>query len=163
MTKGFVESIYTSPGAGQAMIEQDTAMLIKGKGIAGDRYAEGKGAYSNSKRQLIRHVSLIGREALDEANDFLMEPYKPSETRRNILTGGIIDLGELVDVEFRIGDVALRGVEICDPCRRPEKLSGKPGFNDAFATREGHPAYGGLRAEVLESGIIAIGNRIEIQ
>lgn len=159
---GYVKNIYTAREAGQPMSETDMVMLLKGRGIAGDRYGEGVGSFSNAKRPVIRQVTLIAIEAIDLANKELDNPYEPEETRRNILTDGIEDLGELVGRDFKIGAAVLRGVEICNPCKRPETLTGKLGFNDAYKTRDGHPAYGGIRAEVMESGIVAVGYGIEL-
>ena len=162
MTKpsGYVEAIYTAREAKQPMQEQDMAMLLQGRGVAGDRYGENVGSFS-ARNDKIRHVSLIAIEAVWLANESMEQPYDPAETRRNILTSGIPDLRELVGVHFKIGEAVLRGDKVAGPCKFPEIYTGKPGFNDAYATRE-DSAYGGIRAEVLESGIIAVGNSIEV-
>lgn len=105
----------------------------------------------------MRHVSLIGREAIEEANRDLIErglvPFGVHETRRNIITERI-DVNALVGREFRIGDVRMRGTEPTKPCYRPFALVQKTGFAEAFATR------GGVRAEVLSDGIISVGDFI---
>ena len=131
------------------------SFVTKGYGLIGDRYAEGRGAYSRSKVPKIRHVSLIAAEAIAAANEGLEQPFEEAETRRNLVTIGL-ELNDLVGAEFSIGGILMRGVELCDPCRRPEKLAGKPGFEEAFQGR------GGLRAEALASGIIVVGNIIEL-
>lgn len=153
--ESFVRSIYVTERAGEPMKQVEHAYAEAGRGLAGDRYAEGLGAYSTARRQKIRQLSLIASEAIEAANLELHLPFGEEETRRNIVTYGI-ELNELVGKEFAIGSVMLRGTELCDPCRRPEKLTGKAGFEEAFQDR------GGLRAEVLTSGLIAVGHAIEL-
>lgn len=151
-----VAAIYISAKAGAPMESIEEANLIEGQGIEGDRYANGIGAYSKSKREVIRHISLIAREAIAAANEEHNTNFEEADTRRNIITEGI-DLNKLVGIEFTIHGVALRGIELCTPCARPSALSGKKGFNDAFQDR------GGLRAEVLSDGHIKIGDTIDIE
>ncbi len=153
--EAIVEQIFISPDKGVPMVPLETVQAIAGVGLEGDRYALGIGAFSKGKRQVIRHVSLVGLEAIEESNTLAEEPFLPSETRRNIVTSGI-DLNELVGESFYVGDVEMRGVELCDPCGRPSKLAGKPRFQDAFENR------GGLRAEVLSSGLIAVHDTIRV-
>lgn len=45
---------------GEAMRSVEHITAIAGKGLEGDRYAEGKGAFSRGKVPKIRHVSFIG-------------------------------------------------------------------------------------------------------
>ncbi|MCH7641592.1 sulfurase [Patescibacteria group bacterium] len=154
MKEGRVTLIFVSPDKGFPMQSVDEVEAIAGIGLAEDRYAEGKGAYSNSKRKTIRQVSLIELEAIGKANAEYWTAFSPQDTRRNILTSGI-DLNSLVGKDFRVGEVKMRGVELCEPCDRPSKLSKKKGFNEAFQGR------GGLRAEVLSSGTIYLSDLVE--
>jgi hypothetical protein len=149
---GIVKSIYISPDAGEPMEFTDMVELVAGIGIEDDRYGMGKGVFSKSKPK-IRHLSLISSEAIESANRDRALPFTEQDTRRNIITTGI-DLNNLVDVRFSIGDVALRGVELCHPCNRPSVLSDKKGFKEAFQNG------GGLRTEVLTSGLIVVGDVI---
>lgn len=121
------------------------------KRVFNDRYGTGKGAWSKNVR-VPRDVSFIATEAIDEANRSLSQPFTFLETRRNILTVGV-DLNGLLGKEFLVGDIMFVGVELCDPCDRPSKLCGKPGFKQAFANR------GGLRAQILSQGCIEIGSK----
>lgn len=150
MKEGRVVEIYLNRKMGQKgvpMVKVAEVKALEGVGLEGDRYAEGKGAYSNSKRKTIRQVSLIAREAIEEANRLFSTDFTSQETRRNIVTEGI-DLNSLVGEEFSVGEVKMRGIELCEPCERPSNLIGKKGFKDTFEGR------GGLRAEILSSGII---------
>jgi MOSC domain-containing protein YiiM len=55
---------------------------------------------------------------------------------------------------FRVGEVKLKGVRLCEPCRLLEQRTGKPVF-DALK------GQGGLRAEILEGGTIRVGDPVE--
>ena len=83
---GKILSIYICPDKGQDMREVQQVQAVSRVGLMGDRYALGKGAWSNSKRVTTRHVSLIAIEAIAEANKLLPVPFLPQETRRNLLT-----------------------------------------------------------------------------
>jgi len=130
---------------------------LAGKGLEGDRYAAGQGTYSRIARQAARHVSLIAQEAIEAANEELTQrglaPFEPADTRRNIIVEGY-DVHKLIGQEFRIGDVRLRGSEPTRPCHIPSAVAGKTGFADAFQGR------GGVRAEVISDGMIAIGDAL---
>ena len=127
---------------------------IAGAGLDGDRYATGKGTFSG-KRHNLRHVTLIGTDDIDEANAKLAVAFTPAETRRNIIVSGRIDLLGLIGREFMVGGVKMRGIEHSYPCELPPRLAKKSGFIEAFAGR------GGLRAEILGSGPIRIGDPVQ--
>lgn len=132
------------------------AQMVLGRGLEGDRYHDGTGAFSESKRQVIRHVSLISAEAVRRANAGRAdELFEAIDTRRNIfLSLSVEQLNNLVGRDFNIGSVWVRGVELCDPCDRPSKLCQKRGFKEAF------DGIGGLRVEVLSSGMVSIGDAV---
>ena len=148
-----VNQLFIARHAGEVMQPVAEVSLRAGVGIHGDRYGEGVGRFTHSKRKTIRQISLISLEAFEEANSEAEAPFTLGETRRNIVTTGV-ELNCLVDMVFWIGPVALRGVELCTPCAVPSTLSGKPGFLTAFKDR------GGLRAEVLEDGIIRVSDEV---
>jgi MOSC domain-containing protein len=155
-----VVGLYTCASAGQPMEAQTQVRALAGSGFAGDRYATNQGTFSYSAKQIMRHVSLIAREAIEKANRDLVErglaPFGVHETRRNIITEGV-DINALLGREFCIGDVRMRGTEPTKPCHRPSALVQKTGFTEAFATR------GGVRAEVLSDGIISVGDLITFE
>ena len=152
---GKVVGLFISSGAGLPMESSIQARALAGRGFAGDRYATNQGTFSNS--QVIRHVSLIAREAFEQANRDLLElglaPFRLHETRRNIITEGI-DVYAMLGRDFSIGEVRMRGTEPTKPCHRPSALVQKTGFAEAFARR------GGVRAEVLSDGVVSVGDFI---
>jgi MOSC domain-containing protein YiiM len=153
-----VYMLFTTPAAGKPMQETNSVEVRAGRGIVGDRYAEGTGLYSGGKeRELkIRHITFISIEAIyHPANRNREDRFTPRDTRRNVVTRGV-DLNAFVDREFRVNGIPMRGVEPCDPCDWPSRCSGKKGFKKTFKGR------GGLRAEVLGDGTISAGDSIEV-
>jgi MOSC domain-containing protein YiiM len=80
-------------------------------------------------------------------------------TRRNLITRGI-RLNELVNTEFTIGNVRLRGVELCEPCVVLGRALSSESLS-APAVVKHWVGRGGLRVDVLSDGEIARGMRIE--
>ena len=78
----------------------------------------------------------------------------PADLRRNLAIAGI-NLFSLKNRRFRIGQAVLETTGWCQPCARLEERLG-PG---TFQAMRGH---GGLTARVLESGIIRLGDRLEV-
>lgn len=149
-----VERIYVCPDKGLPMQEVSAVEAIAGQGLAGDRYALNRGTYSG-KRHNRRHVTLISAAKIAEANAHAPNAFTAAETRRNIVLSGSIDLLSLIGREFSLGESRMLGVEECVPCKIPSQLTGKPNFFEAFTSR------GGLRAEILCGGRIAVGDSLE--
>ena len=153
-----VHSIYTCAKAGSRMIKKDSVMLIKGIGIDGDRYALGAGAFSNLSPKKNRDITLISKKGIDHSNRLLkydgLVEFDPGETRRNVVIDQILpsELNALVGKIFYIGKLKLKGEELCEPCERPSKLANKKGFKKAYDNN------GGIRAQVLDTGEIRIGD-----
>ncbi len=122
-----------------------------------DRYFGGpeeilNGAYPNNK---IRQLTIITQDAISRANENQETEFLAEETRRNIVVDGITaeELNDQVGKIFTINGIKLRGVELCTPCDRPDKLSGKKGFKSRFTNVEGI-SIGGIRVEILEDGFV---------
>ena len=92
---------------------------------------------------------MVGRELLD---DLKLEFWA---LRRNVVTSGI-DLLDLIGLEFAIGSARFRGAGPCSPCRYIEGLNGRPGLLREIDRRSG------LRAAVLERGVVHVGDEFSI-
>jgi MOSC domain len=153
-----VVNLFVSAAIGQPMQPQISVRAFAGRGLEGDRYERGEGSYSRLARVAARHVSLIAREAIEAANEVLVQrgliPFELHETRRNIVVEGV-DVYGLLGKEFRIGGVRLRGSEPTRPCHIPSAVAGKTGFAQAYHDR------GGVRAEILSDGIVSIGDLVQ--
>jgi steroid delta-isomerase-like uncharacterized protein len=151
MTHGRVVSISITSAAAAPVQMLDAAHAVAGKGLEGDRYFSGEGTFSSEPGQG-RHVTLIEAEAVDALNAQLGTSFAPGEMRRNIATRGIA-LNHLVGRDFRVGEALLRGVRLCEPCEHLESLT-RAGVLKQMLHR------GGLRADILEGGVIRPGDAI---
>jgi MOSC domain-containing protein YiiM len=87
-----------------------------------------------------------------EVLDDIALPWE--QARRNIVTSGI-ELNGLVGRRFRIGEVECVGRRLAEPCAHLEKLA-RPGLLRPLVHR------GGLRADILQSGTITVGDAVSI-
>ncbi len=151
MPTGQVVSIHIAPAAAEPLMAVETVRAVPGKGLEGDRYFTQTGTFSKPSPDC--EVTLIETEALQWLQQHQGISLAPGANRRNIVTHGIA-LNDLVDREFRIGAVTLRGIRLCEPCAHLEKLT-RPGVVPGLTHR------GGLRAQILVEGVIHIGDAIE--
>jgi MOSC domain-containing protein YiiM len=150
--RGSVVSIQIAPSGEAPLRAVPEVRAVAGRGLEGDRYFLGAGTYSD-KPGPDRNVTLIEAEALEAlARDDGVQ-LAEGESRRNIVTRGVA-LNHLVGRTFQVGEVTLRGVRLCEPCEHMEKLSGKKG------ARKGLVHRGGLRAEIVQGGVIRAGDPV---
>ena len=146
MSNGTVVAICICPNAGDPMQSVQEVEAIAGQGLKGDRYCQGEGSF-NRGNQGKRQVTLINGLFFKGTDfDFV-------DSRRNIVTMGV-ELMWLIGREFQVGGARLRGVKYSDPCARHSKISGKPGFKEAFFDR------GGLVAEIIRGGVIKVDTEV---
>jgi MOSC domain-containing protein YiiM len=147
---GTVERILITASEGQPIDDVESINAHAGRGLEGDRYFEGKGKFK--KLEPKRQATLIESEAITAvARDYGID-IDAADVRRNIVTRGIA-LNHLVGKTFRVGDAIFKGIKLAEPCDYMQKLAGKP-------IREPLKHRGGLRAEIVESGSISVGDEI---
>jgi MOSC domain-containing protein YiiM len=139
---GIVVAIHLTPVAGTPLGSVEAVRTIAGRGLEGDRHF-GKLGHGNN-------VTLIEAEAIEAVQRDYKVELKPAETRRNIVTRGVA-LNHLVDREFTVGEVRLRGVMLCEPCGHLARLT-QDKVRKALVHR------GGLRCDVLTEGTIRVGD-----
>ena len=149
---GTVVSIHIAPDAGEPMATIVEVEALAGAGLVGDRYFRGRGTYS-TEANTGRQITLIESEALDAASVETGMTIQPRDSRRNVVTRGVA-LNDLVGHEFHIGDLRLRGVELCEPCTHLAHLAGKPMLRSLVHR-------GGIRADILSDGVIRVGDAVE--
>jgi 8-oxo-dGTP pyrophosphatase MutT (NUDIX family) len=149
--KAYVEHIHIAPIAGQPVVSLQEVEATRGRGLAGDRYSEGMGFWRDAR--VSRDITLIEGEVIDAVSEIL-GPLEPGTTRRNLTTRGV-RLEDLSERTFWIGDVLARGKQACSPCQHLVELTGKPLLRP-LARR------GGLRADLLSSGRIRVGDAISV-
>ncbi len=152
MWKGTVVSLHITPTAAGAMISVPAVRAVAGRGLEGNRYFAQVGTYSKQPNP-DREVTLIESEAIDALRRDYNFEVEPGISRRNVVTQGVA-LNHLIGREFQVGEVVLRGLGLCEPCGHLEELAGHP-------IRKGLVHRGGLRAQILEGGIIRAGDLIQ--
>src|SRR5688572_13365668 len=111
----------------------ESIVALPGKGLDGDRYANGRGEFQRGAVKPDQEVTLIENESLIAAAREYDVRLTHADTRRNLLTEGV-PLNHLVGQSFRVGEVILQGVQLCEPCGYLEKLT-IPGVQKAFRHR----------------------------
>lgn len=165
-----IVEIFIARQSNAAVEAVESARLLPGQGIAGDRYccAQQESLFAGEARSHSQEASrsqeaslsprkedltLISAEELDawNARSGLQIPY--GQFRRNIVTRGI-DLNALVGKRFRIGSVECLGIELCEPCSKLARLVSRQVLPDLV-----HRA--GLRAAILSAGTVAPGDTLQ--
>jgi hypothetical protein len=149
---GTVEGLFRAAEAAAPVEALVRATLVAGSGLEGDRYATGLGRFSAPGRAG-QDITLIEAEAVEALLAEHGVELAPGDARRNVVTRGI-DLNALVGRHFHIGGVPCFGQRLAEPCSWQQKLT-PPG------TLRGLVHRGGLRADVLADGTIALGDRVE--
>jgi MOSC domain-containing protein YiiM len=146
-----VVALFIGPTLEQPLHAVDQVVSVAGHGLEGDRKFRREGLPPR-KNGPDREITLIEAEAIEAVNrDYGIE-LLPIETRRNVITRGVA-LNHLVGKPFRIGEAVLHGLRLCEPCTHLESLT-RPGVREALVHR------GGLRAQVLQGGVIRVGDPI---
>jgi len=134
-----VESIAIGPS--DDLRQVDSVSAVAGCGLEGDRKFLRRQRPGGA-------LTLIEAEVLDEVK------LTGAESRRQVVVRGV-RLNDLVGRRFRVGGIECLGVELCEPCLHLQSLT-RPGILDELVHR------GGLNADILESGTIAVGDPVVI-
>ncbi len=152
MSQASVVSINIAKAGGEPMQPLDEARAVAGRGLEGDRYFAKEGTFSDNPNTTGREVTLIESEAIDALERDYGHKLSYGDARRNIVTRGLA-LNHLVGKEFTVGEVALRGVRLNEPCNHLAQLTDQK-------VKAGLVHRGGLRAEILNDGVIRVGDTI---
>ena len=147
---GRIENVHIAGTTGGPVRAVAAVEALPGIGLAGDRNHRQDGEDKPG-----RDLTLIEAENIEYlARDHGIE-LAPGETRRNVTTRGV-RLNELVGKEFWIGSVLARATEVCEPCTHLVALTGKPVIKPLTHR-------GGLRADLLSSGRINLGDAVRVK
>jgi hypothetical protein len=144
---GAVAAILVATDAESAMLRLERAVARADRGLARDRYHDRRGTFTDVHDRG-HDLTLIDAGVLGELG------LTPEGARRNIVTEGI-DLNALVGQRFTIGDVECFGQRLCEPCAHLERLT--PGTLRPLIHK------GGLRADLLSDGEIAVGDAVAMR
>jgi hypothetical protein len=140
---GVVEALVVAPAAEAPVRRVPEAVAVPGRGLEGDRYADGAGTFASGRRGSA--LTLVDAAVLDALG-------REIDHRRNVVVRGT-DLNALVGREFTLGEVRCRGSRLCEPCAHLNRL------NDGDVLRPlVHRA--GLRADILTAGTLRVGDRL---
>jgi MOSC domain-containing protein YiiM len=139
--QGSVEGIAVASEE-SALPEHVAEVEVGPGGLAGDRYGDAG------------DVTLIEAEALEGLRADTGIELSHEDSRRQVLTRGV-SLNDLVGRRFRVGSVELVGAELCEPCAHLQSLT-YPGVLRGLVHR------GGLRADVVREGRIAVGDPVAV-
>jgi MOSC domain-containing protein YiiM len=134
------------------VLSVERARAIPGRGLEGDRYANGSGTFSFHPQKPDGELTLVQQEHIDDFVAASGVSFTTRDARRNLVTVGV-DLNALVGCEFRIGEVRIRGVRLCEPCNYLAKQT-------TPEVLRGLVHKGGLRAQILSNGVISLGDTL---
>ena len=144
---GKIEWIGLRKSENNTVLNVETAELLSGHGLVGDKAGQRKGG----KRQ----VTLIQAEYLAVIASFLKrKSISPQELRRNIVVSGI-NLAILKGSKVQINDAVLGITGSCAPFKKMEQVFGFGGYN---AMRN----HGGVTAVVENGGVVSVGDKMEV-
>jgi MOSC domain-containing protein YiiM len=119
---------------------------VAGRGIRGDRFFDYRDNYKGQ-------ITFFSREVFDLMTQALGVTTKsPAVLRRNVIVSEV-DLLDLIGVEFEVQGVSFQGKAHCTPCYWMNTAFA-PGAEEFLAAQKG----GGLRAQILTSGQISVGD-----
>jgi MOSC domain-containing protein YiiM len=144
---GTVERIAITPVESALPQAVDSVEVVAGQGPRGDRYFVEEPSSRDGA-----DLTLIEAEALEAFTAETGIELSHEESRRNLLTRGA-RLNDLVGKRFRVGEVECFGLELCEPCNHLQGLT-RPGVLRGLVHR------GGLRANVLRTGTVAVGDEL---
>ncbi|MGB7946493.1 MAG: MOSC domain-containing protein [Candidatus Binatia bacterium] len=150
--EGRVVGLYIAPEPAKPMMSVPQVRAFADRGLEGDRFF--RESWIAAKRP-DKAVSLIEAETLEAAAAELGTDTFGEKSRRNIITRGV-PLIELLDREFTIGGVLMRGIRLFEPCGHLEKVAKLPGIFRALEHRSG------LKAAILSDGVIRVGDTLAL-
>ncbi len=152
--RGQVVSLHVHPDEpGEPFLALKSLQLVAEKGIKEDRRYFGRTSRSTGEPSR-RQVTLIERDQIAEHAVALgLENIPPGAVRSNIETTGI-DLQACLGREVKIGEAVLRFYEPRTPCAKMDAIC--LGLRQLMENNRQ-----GVLAEVLQSGLIRVGDSIQ--
>ncbi len=142
---GEVEAIHIAAKSSAEPDAVETVEAVAGSGLRGDRHFDPDSSDDD--------ITLIEAEAVEAVEQESGISLESGAHRRNVTTRNTA-LNHLIGERFRVGEAVCEGVELCEPCSHLESLTEK-GTLSALVHR------GGLRAVIVESGEIGVGDGVE--
>jgi MOSC domain-containing protein YiiM len=126
------------------LVEVPQIECVAGHGIRGDRFYNYRDNYKGQ-------ITFFSFEVFEKLTRHLgLTDKSPGAARRNVIVSGV-ELHDLIGEEFSIQGVQLRGTAHCKPCYWMDQAIA-PGAEEFLQ------GSGGLRAQILSDGVIAVGD-----
>lgn len=129
------------------MISVEETEAVASRGLKGDHHFSARLSKSPGK-----NLTLIETEKIDAFVRATGLEFSPEDARRNIVTEGI-DLNSLLGLEFHVGPVKVKAIELCEPCSLLARRTHR-------AVLWGLLHKGGLRCQIITGGLIRVGDKI---
>lgn len=139
---GRLEALWVKRAHRAPLDPVEQARLVAGQGLVGNVHQGGR-----------RQVTLIEREAWQRAQRELAAEVPPTARRANLMVAGL-PLAESEGRVLKVGGCRLRVLGETKPCERMNQAH--PGLRRAL----GPEWRGGVYAEVLDEGEIAVGDAV---
>jgi MOSC domain-containing protein YiiM len=151
--QGTVVSVYIASQPSKPMVSVSEVRAFADRGLEGDRFFRESWKAANRPDKA---VSLIEEETVYAAAAELGAEALAEKSRRNLVTRGV-PLVQLLDREFTIGNVLMRGLRLFEPCNHLEKISKVSGIFRVLEHRSG------LKAAILSDGVIRVGDPVVLR
>ena len=143
-----VLKLGVTENSNQKIKEVKTINVLANKGIIGDRHFQ-------EINDPYNQISLIESESIDNYNIKFGLNISYIDFRRNVITKGV-RLNDLVGKKFKVGAVALKGIDLCRPCKHLSENLNQNNIIKEFLRN------GGLRCQILSSAKIHVGDQIQL-
>jgi MOSC domain-containing protein YiiM len=150
---GTVTRLWLAAAESEPMAPVESVRAVADRGLEGDRYYRGTGYYSGFDEC---EVTLVDSAALATIHDETGIDLTDGRHRRNVVTEGV-ELHDLLDTRFRIGDAVLVGTRPRPPCAHVEDVADEEGVAAALGGDRG-----GICARVETGGEITVGDEIGV-
>ena len=155
--EGRLEAIVLRPARRTRALRVDSARVVPGYGLVGDRRAERLRQGDAARR---RELTLLQHEHLAVLGAWCgIAELDAVHLRRNLVVSGVNLLAMRSPfagqrLVWRIGrEARIEVTGACDPCSRIEEALGMGGYN----AMRGH---GGVTARIVGEGALAVGDRV---
>ena len=154
MWQGRVDPLHIVAEKSLPMATVETVRAIPGVGLEGDRYATGRGTYSEFPEDG-RQVTLFEQESLEAIRRDFNIALEPHETRRNIITRDV-PLNHLVGRKSWLARCCWKERGLNAPCQYFEDLLGIKSLFKALIHRSG------LNCRILTGGESRVGDIVQL-
>ena len=126
------------------LVEVEQIECVAGHGIRGDRFFDYRDDYKGQ-------ITFFSHEIFEKLTaHFALRDKSAGVLRRNVVVSDV-NLNDLIREEFSIQGVRFRGTAHCKPCYWMNQAVA-PGAEEFLQGK------GGLRAQILSDGVIAVGD-----